>query len=216
MSTLKHLVHHRPRLLIGMAVGVLFWLFLPTDWKSVTRALMAWNAGVGFYLVLIVWLMLRATHEQIRQLAEDEDSSHFLVVTVVLVAALMSLCAIVLDLAGVKGLAHSVQLWHYVLAGLTIVLSWFLTGVVFTLSYARLYYRSKIRPLDFPVGEHFPTYWDFLYFSFSIACAAATSDTNVTAQSMRKVVLIHSIVSFFFNLAIFGLSINLAAGVLAG
>ena len=146
MSTLKHLVHHRPRLLIGMAVGVLVWLFLPVDWKSVTRALMAWNAGVGFYLVLIVWLMLRATHEQIRQLAEEEDSSHFLVVTVVLVAAVMSLCAIVLDLAGVKGLVHSVQLWHYVLAGLTIVLSWFLTGVVFTLSYARLYYRSVIPP----------------------------------------------------------------------
>ena len=106
MSTLKHLVHHRPRLLIGMAVGVLVWLFLPVDWKSVTRALMAWNAGVGFYLGLIVWLMLRATHEQIRQLAEDEDSSHVLVVAVVLVAAVMSLCAIVLDLAGVKGLAH--------------------------------------------------------------------------------------------------------------
>ena len=102
MSTLKHLVHHRPRLLIGMAVGVLVWLFLPVDWKSVTRALMAWNAGVGFYLGLIVWLMLRATHEQIRQLAEEEDSSHFLVVTVVLVAAVMSLCAIVLDLAVIK------------------------------------------------------------------------------------------------------------------
>lgn len=112
---------------------------------------------------------------------------------------------------GVKGLAHSAQLWHYALAGLTIVLSWFLTGVMFTLSYARLHYRSK-PSLGFSCGEHFPNYWDFLYFSFLIACAAATSDTNVTAQSMRKVVLIHSIVSFFFNLAIFGLSINLAAG----
>ncbi|MBS1174758.1 MAG: hypothetical protein H6R05_889 [Burkholderiaceae bacterium] len=216
MSTLKHLVHHRPRLLIGMAVGILLWMFLPESWKWVTRVLVAWNVGVGFYLVLIVGLMLRATHEQIRGLAEEEDSSHLLVIAVVLVAALMSFCAIVLDLAGVKGLAHSLQMWHYALAGLTIVASWFLTGVMFTLSYARLYYRSESRPLDFPVGEHYPTYWDFLYFSFSIACAAATSDTNVTAQSMRKVVLIHSIISFFFNLAIFGLSINLAAGVLAG
>ena len=63
MSTLKHLVHHRPRLLIGMAVGVLVGLFLPVGWKSVTQALMAWNAGVGFYLSLVIWLMLRATQK---------------------------------------------------------------------------------------------------------------------------------------------------------
>jgi len=59
-----------------------------------------------------------------------------------------------------------------------------------------------------------PDYWDFLYFSFTIAAAAQTSDVSVVTRSMRKVVLSHSVLGFLFNAAIIGMSINVAAGLI--
>ena len=50
-------------------------------------------------------------------------------------------------------------------------------------------------------------------FSFTIAVAAQTSDVIVMSRSMRKVVLAQSVLSFLFNVAILGLSINIAAGL---
>jgi uncharacterized membrane protein len=59
-----------------------------------------------------------------------------------------------------------------------------------------------------------PDYWDFLYFSFTIAVAAQTSDVIIMNRSTRKTVLAQSILSFLFNVAILGFSINIAAGLL--
>ena len=47
----------------------------------------------------------------------------------------------------------------------------------------------------------------------TIAVAVQTSDVAVTSRSMRKLVLGHSVLAFFFNLLILGLSINIAAGL---
>jgi uncharacterized membrane protein len=76
-------------------------------------------------------------------------------------------------------------------------------------------YRSPParRALRFPDNEQHPDYWDFLYFSFTIAVAAQTSDVIVMTRAMRKTVLAQSILGFIFNAAILGLSINIAAGM---
>lgn len=213
----RHLLSNRPRLLIGIALGLVVGLLLPFHWHWVTRLLVGWNIGIYFYLMLIMWLMVHAEPHHIRRLAEQEDKSNTLVVLTLLFAAFISFCAIVMDLAGVKDLPHTQRIFHYGLAAATIASSWLLTGVIFTLYYARTYYRTpNSRPLEFQGNGQHPDYWDFLYFSFSIACAAATSDTNVGTRTMRQIVLAQSVISFLFNLAIFGLSINIAAGVLAG
>jgi len=70
------------------------------------------------------------------------------------------------------------------------------------------------RPLKFPDDELCPDYWDFLYFSFTIAVAAQTADVSVMSRSMRKVVFAQSILSFVFNVAIIGLSINVLASLI--
>jgi uncharacterized membrane protein len=90
---------------------------------------------------------------------------------------------------------------------------------MFTLHYGHMYYRAQeeLRPLRFPDHDTLePDYWDFLYFSFTIAVAAQTSDVTVMTQDMRKVVLAQSVLSFLFNAAIIGLSINVAAGLIGG
>ena len=82
---------------------------------------------------------------------------------------------------------------------------------------AHLYFRapSDARPLRFPDNPApDPDFWDFFYFSFTIAVAAQTADISVVSGAMRKVVVAHAIVSFFFNVAILGATINVVAGLL--
>jgi len=203
----------RPRLASAIVAGIGVWLALPWQWSSVTRALIGWNVTVWFYLCLMGWLMMRASHVRVRNIAEQEDKSAVAILAVMSIAAIVSIAAIILELSTVKGLPFSHRLAHYAFTGSTVLGSWCLVATLFTFHYARIFYRSPIerRALSFPDKEENLNYWDFLYFSFTIAVAAQTSDVTVMSHSMRKTVLAQSILSFLFNVAILGLSINIAA-----
>ena len=83
-----------------------------------------------------------------------------------------------------------------------------LLHTAFGVHYARLYYEAKDRHghpfkegrrsgFRFP-GTETPAYVDFLYVSFTVALTYSMSDVDVGNRMMRRTVLIHSIVSFFF------------------
>jgi uncharacterized membrane protein len=215
MNAFQQILRTRPRLLVAIAIGIACGLLLPEHWSAVSRALIGWNTTVWFYLVLVAWLMMRSTHVQVRRIAEQEDRSASVILVIMTIAAIVSLAAIVLELATVKDLSLAHRLAHYGFTAATVVGSWFLVGALFTFHYARTYYQSPIdeRALRFPDDERSPDYWDFLYFSFTIAVAAQTSDIAVMTRALRKAVLVQSVLSFFFNAAIVGLCINIAAGL---
>ncbi len=75
--------------------------------------------------------------------------------------------------------------------------------------------KPESRPLAFPESPT-PVFWDFAYFSFTIAAACQTADVATRGVSMRKVVLAHTLISFAFNAAILGFAINITAGMIAG
>ncbi len=80
--------------------------------------------------------------------------------------------------------------------------------------YAHLYYSNsdKQQPwLRFPDKLLEPSYSDFMYFSFTIAVASQTADVEVASTPMRRAVLLQSVISFIFNMAILGLCINISA-----
>ncbi|HMA06847.1 MAG TPA: DUF1345 domain-containing protein [Ramlibacter sp.] len=215
IGPLKHEGLHRPRLLGAAIGGLLVWLVLPPQWTPVTRALVAWNVAVWPYIASIGWLMLRATPARVRTIAEQENASSATLVAVMSSAAVLSLVAIVAELSRAGGSGHSL-FFGFALPLLTVSGSWFLVGVIYTFHYAHMYYEVRsdtARPLRFPEGLDAPTYLDFLYFSFTISAAAQTSDVTVMSSSMRGAVVAQSVLSFFFNVAILGLSINIAAGV---
>ena len=70
-----------------------------------------------------------------------------------------------------------------------------LIAVLYTVHYGHLFYRSPPdhRALQFPDKEQTPDYWDFMYFSFTIAVAVQTSDIAIMSHSLRKTVLAQSI-----------------------
>jgi uncharacterized membrane protein len=106
---------------------------------------------------------------------------------------------------------------HGALAVSTVLSAWLLLPMVFTLSYAAQYHLGGARAsLRFPEAEEGfnPHYSDFLYFAFTIAVAAQTSDVCVTSSAMRRLVLLQAVLSFAFNTAILALAVNIAAGLL--
>jgi uncharacterized membrane protein len=215
MNLLKQLFTNRPRLSVAFLLGGGIFFILPAGWPYLSRALTAWNVAVWGYLILMGWLMVRANHDNIRTIAQREFEGAITVLVVLSLAAIVSLVAIIWQLAFMKNMPAEQRFFSDVLTGFTVLGAWILLATIFTFHYALLYYLSpaKDRSLRFPDHSLMPDYWDFLYFAFTIAVAAQTSDVVVTSRAMRKTVLAQSVLSFFFNAAILGFSINIAASV---
>jgi uncharacterized membrane protein len=215
MHPIHKIVRTRPRLTAAIVTGICIGLALPGQWNPVTRALIGWNVTVWLYLCLMGWLMMRASHVRVRKIAEQEDKSAVVILAIMSITAIVSIAAIILELSTIRGLPFGDRMSHYAFTWFTVFGSWCLVATLFTFHYARIFYRSPVerRALHFPDKDENLDYWDFLYFSFTIAVAAQTSDVIVMSHSMRKTVLAQSILSFLFNVAILGLSINIAASL---
>jgi uncharacterized membrane protein len=216
---LHRFIRSRPHLTLAIALGMVVALAWTGSAPWLRRALIGWNAGVWSYLAGMAWLMMRADHRKVREIAGRQDESAGLVLFTLIVGAVLSLYAIVSELTRMGHLPPDQVALRYAFTALTVIGSWLLVGVLFCFHYAHIYYRAPHDqpPLRFPDSELEPgglepNYWDFLYFSFTIAVAVQTSDVTVTSRTMRKLVLGHSVLAFFFNLLILGLSINIAAG----
>lgn len=216
---MKHPLHHfrtRPRLLGALLLGVVVTLLLPGSMQWVTRCLLGWNLAVWLYLLLMGLMMLRADHDKLHRvaLAQAEDAATVLIVVVV--AAVASLVGMVLELSAAKVPGQAHELPHVVFALTTVLGGWLLLPTLFTLTYASVYHRPGQAPgLKFPDADpgFRPSYLDFLYFSFTIAVASQTADIAVTNRTVRRLVLLQSLLSFGFNAAVLALAINIAASM---
>jgi uncharacterized membrane protein len=208
------IIRGHPRLAISIAFGVAVAIFFPSiGWLS-TRLLLSWDAGVALYLLLVYILMARSTAEHIRGHAAGADEGRFGVLVLTVFAALASIGAIVIELRSDVGAERSAG--QLALATTTILLSWVFIHTIFALHYAHDYYGehgNKQSGLNFP-GDDRPDYWDFVYFSLVIGMTAQVSDVAVASKPIRRTVTAHGIVSFFFNVALLALMVNVAASAI--
>jgi uncharacterized membrane protein len=216
-------VRARPRLFVAVGCGIAAGILLPSEWRVVTRLLIAWNVATWLYFVLSAILMVSASQETLRRKTRIEDDGRFVILILAALAALASVGAIIVHLAAVKDTAGLTKGLHISLAATTIVSSWIFIHLIFALHYAHDYFLERAeshgRPakkaggLAFP-GTKEPDYLDFLYFSFVIGVACQTADVAITSQSMRRTALAHCVLAFFFNSAVLALTINIAAGLI--
>jgi uncharacterized membrane protein len=175
----------------------------------------SWNSGVLLFLVLAYRLMTRLSATQIsdRYMEEDETAPVILVISVI--GAVLAVASIVAFLSTLDEVSGAEKSLHIALAALTVVDAWILIPTMFTLHYADMFYSagSDDRPLRFP-DTGMPVFWDFAYFSFTIAAACQTADVSTAQGAIRKVVIAHSVLSFFFNASILGFAINVTAGLI--
>ena len=188
----------------------------------VPRILAGWNAGGWLYLLLVAIKMARAEIEGIKRQSTLERESRLVVLVVVIFGSIFTILALFAQLMAIKG-EHGIDRTLSVsLSVSTIFLSWLLIHTVFALYYAHEFHaeghggaRGQGGGLKFP-DDSTPDYLDFLYFSFVVGTTAQTSDVDVCSRAMRRVVMLHGILSFFFNTAVIALAVNLAAQLVQG
>jgi uncharacterized membrane protein len=214
---MKNLFLDHPRLWISFLAGCVLFFLLPQNWSILSRVLICWNGGTTLFLGLIFFWMTHLTAEEICTKYIEEDESAPFILGAVIVAAVASLFAIVEPLATIKQVSGSVRVAHFGLAALTLINSWLLVPTMFTTHYADMFYSAKedSRPLRFP-NTPMPVFWDFAYFSFTIAAACQTADVSTQDAEMRKTVIAQTLISFLFNASILGFAINVTAGVIGG
>lgn len=186
-----------------------------------TRIIITWDTGVFSFLTFAVAMMNGASPQKMRRSSQRLDESRWTILILVVGSACASLLAIAFLLKGNQSLPQWQLTLHLTLSIVTIVFSWLLVHTMFALHYAHLYYRDdtesssreKAEGLDFPGAEQ-PDYWDFLYFSFIIGMTCQVSDIQIASRSLRRLALVHGVLTFFFNTVILALSINIVAGLI--
>jgi uncharacterized membrane protein len=156
-----------------------------------------------------------------RRTARLQDSSRTFIFVLVVGAATASLFAVGLLLGSARQLPPATLHLHIVLSLAAIILSWGVIHTLFALRYAHYFYedarevaRHEIEGgMQFP-GEANPDYLDFAYFSFVIGMTAQVSDVQITSRRVRRVALVHGLISFLFNTAILAVFVNIVAGLL--
>jgi len=185
--------------------------------RMTTRALMAWNVFVFLYLVLATWVITRSELDHLCERAEEEDEGAALILMLTVVASAASIVAIFAELGAARGDKNN---WlSPVLALSTVILSWVFIQVIFAFHYAHDFYgEAEGGPkggLKFPDDKH-PEYLDFIYFSFVIGMTFQVSDVQVTNKAVRRLVVTHGVVSFFYNVAVLALMVNMGGELIKG
>ncbi|MCV3212733.1 DUF1345 domain-containing protein [Plectonema radiosum NIES-515] len=213
-------IDSRHRLLTSICLATFVLVILPHWLHLPTRILTAWNCGIYCLLTLTLVMMFKATPETMRRNAKREYQGRLAIFILIIAAACASVLAIGFLLTDKKGISPMLLTLHVMLAVTTIIGSWLLVHTVFALQYARNYYQDHesineqiAGGLDFP-SDHQPDFWDFLYYSFVIGMTSQVSDVQTTSREMRRLTLLHGILSFFFNTTILAMSINIIASLI--
>jgi uncharacterized membrane protein len=97
----------------------------------------------------------------------------------------------------------------------TLVMSWLFSNFIYALHYAHLFYSDAdggdAGGVDFP-GTNEPDYWDFIYFAFCLGMTFQTSDVTISNGRVRRVVTLHCLAAFVFNLGVIAFTINVLGG----
>jgi len=208
------------RVLISLGIAVASFIFVACGGLEIlTSITLGWDV---FCLSLIVlsWISFFTLSEsQVRQQAQRQDESRYIIFTIVLLSILVSLAGILLLMrSSNESLIREAV--HRGISLLGVALSWILLHTVFTLHYAHLYYfddgskssEKHVCGLDFPQDDT-PDYLDFAYFAFVVGMTFQVSDVEVTTKKVRRFVLLHGFISFVFNTIIVALTISIISNL---
>jgi uncharacterized membrane protein len=210
--------HHR--VFVGCCLAALALLISHGHVTLPTQLVLGWNT-FALTSVTLAWTVICTKDPyEVRRNARLQDASATFLFVLVVSAATASLVAVGLLLGTAKGLPPAGLAAYIALAVASVFISWTLVHTIFTLRYAHLYFRDAREVerhavsggLIFP-GECQPDYLDFAYFSFVVGMTCQVSDVQIAAPSLRRLALVHGLISFAFNTAILAMFVNIVAGL---
>jgi uncharacterized membrane protein len=207
------------RFVISVAAAAGTYFVLPQSLSFPTRAITIWDS-FAISAILLAWLAIGFTpRDRLRAHARAQDVSRLFIFGFVVAASCVALLSVLFVIRTHQAEMRTGLTYHVVLALSTVGLSWVLLHTVYSIHYAHVYYgdtdedSASDKGLDFP-GDEPPDYLDFAYFSFVIGMTCQVSDVQVTSKRMRRLALLHGVISFGFNTFILALLINTISGLL--
>lgn len=188
----------------GIAVGAIF--------GFAAGVLTGWGV---FALVNVIWILAliwRMDADATRQHATLEAPGRRVARLISIAGSVVSLSAVLIVIIQARDAPGAEE---YVLAGiavLSVVSSWALIHTEYVLRYARMYYADPVGGIDFNQQED-PEYTDFVYFSVGLGMTYQVSDTNITRNEFRRVVIAQTLLGYMFGTVILASIINLVIGL---
>jgi uncharacterized membrane protein len=204
------------RLAIAAAVLIVVTLAVSPFVTWPVALLLGWNASALTLLGAVLPSIFRADGPRTQQLATREDETRDTARLLVQIACAASLVAVGSTLHLAKQEPGGQRTLFITVGVLTVLLSWLVVNCVFTLRYADLFYRCSDQAVDFgytAAGDQ-PDYRDFAYLAFTIGMTYQVSDTTLRDRRLRRTVLVHAFVSYFFGVVIVATGVNVVAGLL--
>jgi uncharacterized membrane protein len=224
VSPLRRYAPFYTALACGLATLAFAWWF----WPALAIQGSA-NVFFAVYLVLELMKFPRLSPSFLKRHAASTDEPAWIIVAVTFGAVVVAVGSLFV-LINKGGKPNALEL---VLSLTSVALGWFSIHTMTALHYAHLYWRPGDRRremasghehkdsvcaehggLDFP-GDDEPRGHDFLYYALVIGMTAQTADVNITRTSMRKLTLLHAVVSFFFNTVLVAAAVNVAVSLAA-
>jgi uncharacterized membrane protein len=201
----------RPRTVISLMIFVVVAAALMAmELRPATSILLAFDLAAVIFLSIIARMFNRANTAHMRTQAKALDTGRWGILWSGIVLSTVVLVALSNELHAAK----TGGVLALVIGAVSVVLSWLFLNTMFAIHYAHGFYGDfgdKHTGLDFPDTPH-PDYWDFAYFAIVIGMCFQVSDVQVTSRYLRRVVLLHSVIAFFFNVFIIAITVNIVAG----
>ncbi|MDT8759916.1 DUF1345 domain-containing protein [Sphingomonas psychrotolerans] len=195
-----------PRFLLFLAASAVAMSLAIPEFGLRTGVMTGFDAGATIFLIAALPLLGHRS-DDMRRSATRNDANRLLLLFLTLAVSLVVLVAVASELMQ----RDTPDTGSIALIVGTLVLSWVFSNTIYALHYAHLYYRAAnggdAGGLQFP-EEPEPDYWDFVYFAFCLGMTFQTSDVSVTDRGIRKVVTLHCLAAFVFNLGIVAFTIN--------
>ncbi|MEP9378267.1 DUF1345 domain-containing protein [Aquabacter sp. CN5-332] len=168
------------------------------------------------YVALFFCMANMASPEEAAELSRQRESIGRQMLVLAVLMSLISLLAVPALQISLKDTNGWLEFVHLTASLLALFLSWTLMQIFFCLEYMCLHYDDDdpaagergVRRLDFP-SRPVPDFWDFMYFSFTVAMCYATSDVTINGHSLRRLTTLHAIFSFFYVIMIIGLVVSI-------
>jgi uncharacterized membrane protein len=210
------------RLFIAAVAALIAFLLTIGHLRLALQSILTWNVFAWSFMLFSWMRILFADARTSVQTAKLEDAGRTVIFVFVILGAITSLFAVAVLIGEAKGLNKGIITGHLLLAGGTVVSSWTLIHTVFTMHYAHAFYRQRDDDqscsdgagLEFP-SEKEPDFLDFAYFSFVIGMTCQVSDVQISNRDIRRLALVHGLLSFLFNTVILALTINLSSGLVS-
>jgi uncharacterized membrane protein len=173
----------------------------------------AFDIAAVTFILLCVWLLRIRDPYEIERIAKKTDAGRTLLLVITGIVMTVLLLSIAAETVG-----HSPEPFTKVLIIGTLIMAWVFSNTVYALHYAHLVYitpGTQCDGLDFP-RTPLPIYWDFVYFAFTLGMTFQTSDVTITNERIRRVVTIHCLAAFIFNIGVLAFTINVLGSGTSG